>query len=84
MYLMACSTRDGRRLSKARYYSKRAGLFHLYRIYNKTQSREFQLELKTILKGFLWTVAQEVQNGNGWITTGKVPLSFALYKEICG
>ena len=29
-------------------------------------------------------MAQEVQNGNGRITTGKVPLSFALYKEICG
>ena len=84
MYLMVCSTRDGRRLSKAGYYSKRAGLFHLYRIYNKTQSREFQSELKTIFKGFLRTVAQEVQNGNGRITTGKVPLSFALYKEICG
>ena len=80
---MACQTREGTRLSKSGYYAKRAGLFHLYRIYGKTQSKEFQDDMKVVFKGFLRTVAQEVQNGDGRITTGKLPLSFELYCEIC-
>ena len=83
LYIMSCQTRGGNWLSKHGYYSKRAGLFHLYRIYGRTQSKEFQDEMKIIFKGFLRTVAQEVQNGNGRITTGKLPLPFDLYCEIC-
>ena len=83
LYIMACQTRGGTRLSKSGYYSKRAGLFHLYRIYGRTQSKVFQDDMKVVFKGFLRRVAQEVQNGNGRITTGKLPLSFELYCEIC-
>ena len=83
LYIMACQTREGSWLSKHGYYSKRAGLFYLYCIYGRIQSKEFQDEMKIILKGFLHTVAQEVQNGNGRITTGKLPLLFDLYCEIC-
>ena len=74
---------NGRRLSKAGYYAKRAALYHLYRIYGKQQSDFFQKDLKQLFKGFLRTVAMEVQNGNGRITTGKIPLTFDLYTEIC-
>ena len=84
MYLIIGSTRDGRSISKGINYSKRSGLFQLFLIDNKTQSQEFQSELKTIFKGFLLTVDQEVQKSNEWITTGNVPLSFTLYKDICG
>ena len=80
---MACQTRNGTRLSKAGYYSKRAGLFHLYRLYGETQSAEFQEGMKTLFKGLLRTVALEVQNGQGRISTGKIPLSFELYSELC-
>ena len=64
------------------YYSKRSGLFHLYHIYWRTQRKEFQNEMKIIFKGFLRTVAQEIQNGKERITTGKLPLPFDLYCEI--
>ena len=80
---MACKTKDGTRLSKASYYSMRTALFHLYRIFGKTQSNKFQKELTTLFKGFLRTVAQELQHGNGKISTGKIPLPFDLYEEIC-
>ena len=32
--------------------------------------------MKVVFKGFLRTVAQEVQNGDSRITTGNFPLSF--------
>ena len=80
---MSCKAKDGTRLSKPSYYSMRSALFHLYRIFGKTQSNEFQKELTTLFKGFLRTVAQEVQNGRGKISTGKIPLPFELYVEIC-
>ena len=80
---MSCQTRNGTRLSKSGYYSKRAGLFHLYRIYGKKQTEEFQEDMKGLFKGFLRTVAQEVQNGQGRISTGKLPLSFELYSDLC-
>ena len=38
--------------------------------------------MKVVFKEFLRTVAQEVQNGDSRITTGKLPLSFELYCEI--
>ena len=38
--------------------------------------------MKVVFKGFLRTVAQEVQNGASRITTGKLPLSFGMYCEI--
>ena len=82
-YLCACQTRNGTRLSKSGYYSKRAGLYHLYRIYGKQQTKFFQEDLRQLFKGFLRTVAVELQNGEGRITTGKIPLSFELYTEIC-
>ena len=34
-------------------------------------------------KGFLRIVVEEVQNGNGRISTGKVPLSFKIYCKLC-
>ena len=80
---MACQTRNGTRLSKAGYYSKRAGLFHLYRLYGIKQTQDFQDGMRTLFKGFLRTVALEVQNGQGRISTGKLPLSFELYSELC-
>lgn len=80
---MSCKTKNGVRLSKSAYYAKRAGLFHLYRMYGLTQSDDFQKELTTLFRGFLRTVAKEVQNGSGRISTGKVPLSYQLYCEIC-
>ena len=55
----------------------------MFRIYGKQQSDFFQKDLKQLFKGFLRTVAIEVQNGNGRITTGKIPLTFDLYTEIC-
>ena len=55
----------------------------MYRIYGKQQSDFFQKDLKQLFKGFLRTVAMEVQNGEGRITTGKIPLTFDLYTEIC-
>ena len=79
---MACKTKDGTRLCKASYYSMRTALFHLYRIFGKTQSNKFQKELTTLFKGFMRTVAQEVQYGNGKISTGKNSLPFDLYEEI--
>ena len=39
--------------------------------------------MKGLFKGFLRTVAHEVQNGQGRISTGKLPLSFELYRDIC-
>ena len=69
--VMFCQTRGGTRLSKHGYYSKKAGLFHFYRIYGRTQSNEFQDEMRIVFKVFLHTVSQEVQNGNGRIATGK-------------
>ena len=55
----------------------------MFRIYGKQQSDFFQKDLKQLFKGFLRTVSIEVQNGNGRITTGKIPLTFDLYTEIC-
>lgn len=83
MYLLSCSNTRGERLSKNSYYAKRAGLFHLYRSYKEKQSEDFQSELSTLFKGLLRTVAEETQSGNGRITTGKMPLPFDLYAELC-
>ena len=83
LYLMACQTKNGTRLSKAGYYSKQAGLYHLYWLYGRVQTQEFQEQFKVIFKAFLITVAEEVQNGNGRISTGKVPLSFKLFCKLC-
>ena len=55
----------------------------MYRVYGKIQSNEFQKEMSRIFKGFLRIVNEELQNGDGRISTGKVPLSFDLYSEIC-
>lgn len=38
--------------------------------------------MSTLFKGLLRTVAQEMQNGNGRISTGKTPLPFELYAEL--
>ena len=82
LYFMACQTKNRTRLSKADYNSKQAGLYHLYWLYGRVQSKEFQEQFKVIFKGFLRTVAEEVQNGNGRISTGKVPLSFKQHCEL--
>jgi len=75
-----CKSKDGTRLSKSSYYAMQSALFHLYRIFGKTQSNKFQKELTTLFKGFLRTLAQEVQNGRGKISTGKIPGFRMLYK----
>ena len=82
MYLLSCSNKNGHRLSNASYYAKRAALFHLFRSYKKKQSENFKNEMSTLFKGLLRTVAQEMQNGNGRISTGKTPLPFELYAEL--
>ena len=65
LYLMVCQAKNGIRLSKAGYHSKQAGLYHLYWLYGRVQTKEFQEQFKVILEGFLRTVAKEVQNGKG-------------------
>ena len=82
LYVISCQTRGGTLLSKYGYYSKKAGLFHIYYIYGCTQSKEFQLEIRIVFKGILHAVAQDIQNGNTRITTGELPQLFDLYCEI--
>ena len=53
LYLVACQTKNGTRLSKVSYYSKQAGLYHLYCLYGRVQTKEFQDQFKVIFKGFL-------------------------------
>ena len=82
LYLMACQTKIGTRLLKVGYYSKRSDLYHLHWLYGCVQTKEFQEQFKVIFKGFFKTVAEEVQHGNGQISTGKAPLSFKLWCQL--
>ena len=67
--------------SKLLFKTSRFVLF-LYCLYDHVQTTEFQDQLKLIFKGFLRIEEEEVQHGNGRISTGKVPLSFKLYYKL--
>ena len=74
---------NGTRLSKVVHSLKQVGLYYLYCLCGFVQTKEFQEQFKVIFKGFLRTVAEEVKNGDGQISTGNVPLSFKLYCKLC-
>ena len=57
LHLMACETKNGTKLSKVGYYSKQAGLYHLYQLFSSVKTKEFQEQYKVIFKDFLRTVA---------------------------
>ena len=81
-YLLSLKTTDDKRLSVASYAGKRASMYHLFRLYGFKQSNKFESDMNVLYKGFKRQVAEEVQNGNGKITTGKCPMSFDLYRQI--
>ena len=81
-YCLSLRSSKGQRLSTASYNNKRSALFHLFRMYSVKQSDQFLLELTTLMKGLKREIAEEKQHGNGKIQTGKIPISFALYRRI--
>jgi len=81
-YCLSLRSGKGQRLSTASYNNKRSALFHLFRMYSVKQSDQFLLELTTLMRGLKREIATEKQHGNGKIQTGKIPISFALYRHI--
>ena len=71
-----------RRLSIASYCNHRSALFHLYRMYGKKQSETFIADLSILLKGLKRKLAVEKQSGSGRIQTGKLPLTYAMYRRL--
>jgi hypothetical protein len=75
--------RDNHFLSKSAYGSKRAALFHLFRLHNRVGFQDgFKIELSNLLKGLFRQVAsrRNVINNNG---EGKELMSIELYKFLC-
>ena len=73
---------SGKRLSIASYCNHRSALFHLYRMYGKKQSDTFFADLSILLKGLKRKISLEKQNGIGRIQTGKLPLTYAMYRRL--
>ncbi len=80
-------TRGGS-LSKSSYGSKRAALFHLYRVHNRTgMPLDITSQLANLFKGFYRRLAQNREVFEGAAVhhgDGKVQMSVDLYKIICG
>jgi len=51
-------------------------------MYSVKQSAQFDLELTTIFKGLKRQLAKEKLHGKGKTQTGKLPISYALYRRI--
>ena len=66
----------------ATYCNHRSALFHLYSMYGKKQSESFVADLAILLKGLKRKIASEKQSGNGRIQTGKLPLTYAMYRRL--
>ena len=81
-YLLSLRSPKGERLSPASYSNKRSSLFHLFRMYAVKQSSQFELELTTMFKGLKRQLAREKQNGTGKIETGKIPITYALFRRL--
>ena len=81
-YLLSLQTDEGTRLSISSYSTKHSALYHLFHMYNKNMTTEFAKELTTLFKGLKRQVAQERQSGEGKITTGKIPITFPLYRRL--
>ena len=86
-------------LSKSSYGNKRAALFHLFRLHNRTGFNEaFKAELTNLFKGLYRQVAQnrrdiannfvdgeDAVNGNNFLTPkeGRSAMSVKLYRALC-
>ena len=71
-----------KRLGIGTYCNHRSALFHLYRMYGKKQSEAFGTDLTILLKGLKRKITSEQQSGNGRIQTGKVLLTYAMYRRL--
>jgi len=83
----------GGSLSRSSYGSKRAALFHLFRVHNRTgMPPEFANQLSYLFRGFYRTLTQRRADlgggGNAGHVShrgdGKAPMSVALYEKLCG
>ena len=81
-YLLALQTSEGKRFGPSTYNSRRSALHHLYTIYGKKQSKNFQEELSLLFRSLKRRITEEKQEGDGRIQTGKSPISFLLYKRL--
>ena len=71
-----------KRLGIGTYFNHRSALYHLYRMYDKKQSEAFGADLTIMLKGLKRKLSSETQSGKGRIQTGKVPLTYAMYRRL--
>ena len=83
LYLLSLRNKKSqKRLGFSAYNSKRAALYHLYRMYGRKQSIKFVSELSIMMRGLKRKLAIEKQNGRGHIQTGKSPITYSMYKRI--
>ena len=84
-YILSLERKKGdgaKRLSIASYCNHRSALFHLYRMYGKKQPEQFVRELSILLKGLKRLIALEKQSGDGRIQSGKLPLTYSMYRRL--
>jgi hypothetical protein len=95
-YVLTISGRQNRFLSPSAYGSKRAALYHLFRLHNRIGfPASFKLEIGNLYKGFYRKIAQHrnspannINNNNNEVQSnnsdGKQPMSVEMYKSLCG
>ena len=82
IYLLSLQNKKKKRLSSASYNGKSSSYFHLCRLYGYKQSEEFMGQITVLFRGLKRCITKEKQDGDGKIQTGKIPMSFSLYRYI--
>ena len=83
VWIASLRKKDGERPSLSTYKSHRAGLFNLFRSYEKTMSRELETELAAYYLALKRAAATLVASGVGKVKIGKDPLPSTLFKFLC-
>ena len=82
IYLLSLQNKKKTRSSSASYNGKSSSYFHLCRLYGYKQSEEFMGQITVLFRGLKRCITKEKQDGDGKIQTGKIPMSFSLYRYI--
>lgn len=83
-YLTALRTKKGKPLEPTSLNSHRSAVNFVYTTFTKDVPSGFSTSLKTYFAGAKRQSAKRKQDGDGKVEVGKKPLSFELYRFLCG
>jgi hypothetical protein len=75
--------RQRKNIEKDSFNGHRSALYHLYRLHGLCYTRQMEAASKACMPGLKRRVARKRQKTGGRVASGKEPVSFELYENMC-